>query len=179
MFRKSVYCLFFLCFWFTAGYGQKLEISYQHIQLEGDVWETKVFMQALAEDSMIIRAVNFSFLADKSCASFQKRNALFPTYWSKFLERQVEMDSVDIHIGEKSFNHRLLYLIAEPIGLPGTETLKIPGSQAEPLQVLSFIYKGTCANAIMMEDEAMNPINQIGDEDIRPAAYNLTYLGEK
>jgi len=178
MFRHTISSLFFLCFWFTVGYGQELKITYHSVQDTADRWRTEVYMQSEAEDSVIIRAVNFSFLSDSSCAVYTKeKKSVFADHWSQFLERQFEMKDVEIKKGELNFTHRLLYGIAEPQGMPGTGTLKIPGSKAESMLVLQVTYKGACAQQIIMEHEKENAMNQIGDQSLFPMKYQLIPAG--
>lgn len=178
MFRHTLSGLFFLCFWFTVGYGQELKITYQNVQDTADIWRTEVYMQSESEDSVIIRAVNFSFLSDSSCAVYMKeKKSVFTDYWSQFLERQFEMKDVEIKKGDQSFTHRLLYGIAEPQGMPGTGTLKIPGSKDESMLVLQVKYKGECAQHIFMEHEKENAMNQIGDKSLFPMKYQLIPVG--
>jgi hypothetical protein len=177
MFRNTLFSLFLLCFWFTGGYSQELEISYQNVELEPGTWETQVFMQNQSADSVIIRAVNFSFLSDKSCATFKEKQSLFSTSWSAFLERQFPMDSVSVQVNENTFSYRLLYGIAEPQGMKNTYTLKIPGTASDPLLVLQMKYEGNCAHKIMMEDVKQNAMNQIGDKNLNPMPYRLVPVG--
>lgn len=179
MFRNTLFSLFFLCFWFTAGYSQELSISYENVELDSGKWETRVYMQSQAEDSIIIRAVNFSFLSDKSCATYQTKTSVFAEHWMGILERQFMMDSVAVKMGEVTFNHRLLYGIAEPQGMPGSRTLKIPGVKEEAMLVLQMEYKGECAQQIIMEDVKQNATNQIGDQNLNPTPYTLIHLGKE
>lgn len=174
MFRNTLSSLFLLCFWFSVGYSQELEISYQNIELDSSQWETHVYMKSQAEDSVIIRAVNFSFLSDKSCATYTEKASVFSANWSIFLERQFMMDSVSVTMGENTYSHRLLYGTAEPQGMKGTRTLKIPGTKDAPMLVLQMKYEGNCAHHVMMEDVKQNAMNQIGDQNLNPMPYTLT-----
>jgi len=177
MFQRTIICLFLLLLSFASTKAQNLTISYEQTALEEGKSVTNIYMQVGEEDSTIIRAVNFSFLMDKSCASFVERQSVFTENWSRFLERQVPMDSLERDAGK--YNHRLLYGIAEPQGMPGTRSLKIPGTKDKPMLVLSMTWKGSCANDIRMEDEAENAINQIGDTNLRPIPYQLEHPGDE
>jgi hypothetical protein len=54
--------------------AQVLELRYQTEAVAENQWETTLSLQALQEDSLIVRAVNFTFLSDSGCARFPPKN---------------------------------------------------------------------------------------------------------
>jgi hypothetical protein len=153
--------------------AQVLELRYQTEAVAENQWETTLSLQALQEDSLIVRAVNFTFLSDSNCAHFLQKTSLLAEAWSATLERSVLRVADSCSYGDRTYNQRLTYGIAEPLGMPGTHSIKVPGSQGKGLPVMRVRYEGSCGQHIYLEDEQENPVNQMGDQNFNPMVYRI------
>lgn len=158
----------------ASAQAQPLRLLYQIAPISDTLSVLKLYMESTGNDSLLIRAVNFSFVWPDSCAQLRSAKTVFTSRWTAFVERKLDLPCAPfLYRGEHSLSHRYMYANAGIEGLPGVKPYHAPPAGAGGPPVIELRFSGFCASAIYMETEAENPMNQIGDASLVPMPYRI------
>ncbi|MFK7970214.1 MAG: hypothetical protein AB8F95_07595 [Bacteroidia bacterium] len=152
------------------GTAQVYQVNYTFTQIEDSV-VVDVYMGSAQNTDVDIKAINFSVAFDSSCHTVSSYTCHFSESWTKFAERGrtliIENDSTQY--GNVPCNKRWIFGTAQ---FPRTPDIVLPAKGKEPLKVLTITFGQTCKTPMLyLEDEAEFRVNQMGDKNLRPAAW--------
>lgn len=121
-------------------------------------------LQALADTTVPIRALNLSVVFDSTCSDYKGYSSLLEnqaTYWGTFLSaNRIDRPLLRTYQGT-TYNARFSYANADP-NPNQPKPLVLPASSDQPLIVFKIVFEGNCTPTLYLEDETENPVNQIG-----------------
>lgn len=134
----------------------------------------KVYLQSLTDQDKAIKAINFSLALPEACVKVTGQEALFSETWTDFLQDLQYTEHLDLNYNNWHYTRRWQYGNADP-GMPNTAPVLAPAQGSDPLMIMQIELEGNCADQVYLEQQAENPVNQMGDENVQPIAWTVIH----
>ena len=163
MIKRLATLLLLACTSFVIGQTPQIEVSGVTTQGVGTAPDTfRVYLQSLTGSAISVRSSTLSILHNSSCSSYGGTYfSLFRNLWAGFFESvQVNTLATPATVGGNSYNRRLMYGNTSATTPP--VFVMAPAAPAT-VEVLAFIFNGTCTDKLYLEDRTEFFANGLGD----------------
>lgn len=163
MTKRLATLLLLACTTFVFGQTPQIEISGVTSQGVGAAPDTfRVYLQSLTGSAIDVRSSTLSILHNSSCSSYGGTYySLFRNLWAGFFESvQVNTLATPATAGGNSYNRRLMYGNTSATTPP--VFVSAPAAPAT-VEVLAFVFSGTCTDKLYLEDRTEFFANGLGD----------------
>lgn len=152
--------------------AQDVAISYEITPQNENQASMQVYLQSLTDQDQTINAINFSLALPEACVKITGQEAIFSETWTDFLQKVQMKEGLDLNYNNWHYTQRWQYGSADP-GLPTSTTVLAPAQEKDPLLIMKINLEGSCTDMIYLEQEAENPVNQMGDENVLPIEWTV------
>ena len=155
--------------------AQVLELSFDIKQGNALADDTlRIFLQSKSSQTVGIRAVNVSLVFDGGKQNLTGYQSAFRQIWTPTFERAL-IDSVNLSYMGRAYRNRWNYAIGDAI-ISAASLLQIPEDTSQALKVLELYFQQLNPGTVYVENQAENPVNQIGNANFRQVSYNVVAL---
>ncbi len=172
--KKIQYILPILLIFSSMLSAQEVAISYEIVPTTANQSSMQLYLQSLTDEAKPIRAVNFSLALPAGCVQVSGQEAIFSEAWTDFLQEVQLTEGLDLNYNNWHYSQRWQYGNADP-GLPNTTAILAPAQGESPLPFMLISLEGNCADKAYLEQQAENPINQMGDDQVLPIKWQVIH----
>jgi hypothetical protein len=169
--KKIIYIIPLLLLSMTLP-AQEVAISYEIDQKTDNQATMQIYLQSLTDQDRPVKAINFSLAMPEGCVKIAGQTTILSDAWTDYLQEVQMTDQLDLNYNNWHYSHRWQYGNADP-GLPGTTAIIAPAQGQNPLRIMQINLEGSCADKLYLEQQAENPVNQMGDENVLPIEWTV------
>jgi len=169
------YILFFLVTLFSlslTAQDAEVVLSYEIEQSTTNKSQMLIYLHSLSHKDQSIKAINFSVVLPTTCVKVIGQQSIFTEAWTDHLQEVQIINNLDLTYGDWHYSSRWQYGSADP-GLPGTTAIIAPAQDKPSILMMTLDLEGTCTDKIYLEQQYENPVNQIGDANVKPLAWTV------
>jgi len=165
----TLVCLFSLSL--TAQQAE-VAISYEIEQINQDEAQMHLYLQSLRDQERTVRAINFSLALPAGCVEITGQQSIFSEAWTEHLQEVQLIEGLELSYDDWQYSSRWQFGTADP-GLPGTTPIIAPSQDEVALHIMKINLRGNCVDKLHFEQQQENPINQMGDSEVRPIHWTV------